>query len=150
MIKKIKDLISNLSGKEEVAEPDKELRLNNACAALLVEVAFADKDFDQKEKESLKISLLETYNLDEDAINEIILDADKSVEESTSLYSYTRIVNDEFEYDNKLDLLRNLWKVAFADGYLDKYEEHLLRKISDLIHISHSDYINIKLEIRGN
>ncbi len=150
MIKKIKDLISNLSGKEEVAEPDKELRLNNACAALLVEVAFADKDFDQKEKESLKISLLETYNLDEDAINEIILDADKSVEESTSLYSYTRIVNDEFEYDNKLDLLRNLWKVAFADGYLDKYEEHLLRKISDLIHISHSDYINIKLEIRGD
>ena len=150
MIKKIKDLISNLSGKEEVAEPDKELRLNNACAALLVEVAFADKDFDQKEKESLKISLLETYNLDEDTINEIILDADKSVEESTSLYSYTRIVNDEFEYDNKLDLLRNLWKVAFADGYLDKYEEHLLRKISDLIHISHSDYINIKLEIRGN
>ena len=150
MIKKIKDLISNLSGKEEVAEPDKELRLNNACAALLVEVAFADKDFDQKEKESLKISLLETYNLDEDTINEIILDADKSVEESTSLYSYTRIVNDEFEYDNKLDLLRSLWKVAFADGYLDKYEEHLLRKISDLIHISHSDYINIKLEIRGN
>ena len=150
MIKKIKDLISNLSGKEEVAEPDKELRLNNACAALLVEVAFADKDFDQKEKESLKISLLETYNLDEDAINEIILDADKSVEESTSLYSYTRIVNDEFEYDNKLDLLRSLWKVAFADGYLDKYEEHLLRKISDLIHISHSDYINIKLEIRGD
>ena len=150
MIKKIKDLISNLSGKEEVAEPDKESRLNNACAALLVEVAFADKDFDQKEKESLKISLLETYNLDEDAINEIILDADKSVEESTSLYSYTRIVNDEFEYDNKLDLLRNLWKVAFADGYLDKYEEHLLRKISDLIHISHSDYINIKLEIRGD
>tara|TARA_Y100000766_G_scaffold84766_1_gene72036 strand:+ start:37 stop:489 length:453 start_codon:yes stop_codon:yes gene_type:complete len=150
MIKKIKDLISNLSGKEEVAEPDKELRLNNACAALLVEVAFADKDFDQKEKESLKTSLLETYNLDEDAINEIILDADKSVEESTSLYSYTRIVNDEFEYDNKLDLLRNLWKVAFADGYLDKYEEHLLRKISDLIHISHSDYINIKLEIRGD
>tara|TARA_Y100000768_G_C23955399_1_gene672482 strand:+ start:749 stop:1201 length:453 start_codon:yes stop_codon:yes gene_type:complete len=150
MIKKIKDLISNLSGKEEVAEPNKELRLNNACAALLVEVAFADKDFDQKEKESLKTSLLETYNLDEDAINEIILDADKSVEESTSLYSYTRIVNDEFEYDNKLDLLRNLWKVAFADGYLDKYEEHLLRKISDLIHISHSDYINIKLEIRGD
>ena len=150
MIKKIKDLISNLSGKEEVVEPDKESRLNNACAALLVEVAFADKDFDQKEKESLKISLLETYNLDEDAINEIILDADKSVEESTSLYSYTRIVNDEFEYDNKLDLLRNLWKVAFADGYLDKYEEHLLRKISDLIHISHSDYINIKLEIRGD
>ena len=150
MIKKIKNLITNLSGKEEIVDEIGESKLNNACAALLVEVAFADKEFDEKEKESLKVSLLETYNLEEDAINEIILDAEKSIEESTSLYGYTRIVNDEFEYENKLDLLRNLWKVAFADGYLDKYEEHLLRKISDLIHISHSDYINIKLEIRGD
>tara|TARA_Y100001970_G_scaffold89796_1_gene113162 strand:+ start:2216 stop:2668 length:453 start_codon:yes stop_codon:yes gene_type:complete len=150
MIKKIKNLITNLSAKEEIVDEMGESKLNNACAALLVEVAFADKDFDEREKESLKVSLLETYNLEEDAINEIILDAEKTIEESTSLYGYTRIVNDEFEYENKLDLLRNLWKVAFADGYLDKYEEHLLRKISDLIHISHSDYINIKLEIRGD
>ena len=150
MIKKIKNLITNLSGKEEIVDEIGESKLNNACAALLVEVAFADKEFDEKEKESLKVSLLETYNLEEYAINEIILDAEKTIEESTSLYGYTRIVNDEFEYENKLDLLRNLWKVAFADGYLDKYEEHLLRKISDLIHISHSDYINIKLEIRGD
>ena len=150
MIKKIKNLITNLSGKEEIVDEMGESKLNNACAALLVEVAFADKDFDEREKESLKVSLLETYNLAEDSINEIILDAEKSIEESTSLYGYTRIVNDEFEYENKLDLLKNLWKVAFADGYLDKYEEHLLRKISDLIHISHSDYINIKLEIRGD
>ena len=150
MIKKIKNLITNLSGKEEIVDEMEESKLNNACAALLVEVAFADKDFDEREKESLKVSLLETYNLEEDSINEIILDAEKSIEESTSLYGYTRIVNDEFEYENKLDLLRNLWKVAFADGHLDKYEEHLLRKISDLIHISHSDYINIKLEIRGD
>ena len=83
-------------------------------------------------------------------IQEIIDDAQLTVNESTSLYGYTRIVNDEFEYNDKLDLLRNLWKVAYADDNLDKYEEHLLRKISDLIHISHSDYINIKLEIRDN
>ena len=150
MIKKIKDFITNLSGQTEDLEEKEESLLNNACAALLVEVAFADKEFDEQEKVSLRTSLLETYNLEESAINEIILDAEKSIEESTSLYGYTRVVNDEFEYQDKLDLLSNLWKVALADGYLDKYEEHLLRKISDLIHISHSDYINIKLEVRGD
>ena len=150
MIKKIKDFITNLSDQTENLEEKEESLLNNACAALLVEVAFADKEFDEQEKISLKTSLLETYNLEESAINEIILDAEKSIEESTSLYGYTRVVNDEFEYQDKLDLLSNLWKVALADGYLDKYEEHLLRKISDLIHISHSDYINIKLEVRGD
>ena len=150
MIKKIKDFITNLSDQTENLEEKEESLLNNACAALLVEVAFADKEFDEQEKISLKTSLLETYNLEESAINEIILDAEKSIEESTSLYGYTRVVNDEFEYQDKLDLLSNLWKVALADGYLDKYEEHLLRKISDLIHISHSDYINIKLEVRSD
>ena len=124
--------------------------LDNACAALLVEIAFADKDFDDTEKDSLRETLVKTYGLNEEEIEEIIQDADRSVEESTSLYGYTRIVNDEFNYEDKLDLIRNLWKVAYADGNLDKYEEHLLRKISDLIHVSHSDYINIKLEMRSD
>ena len=49
-----------------------------------------------------------------------------------------------------IELLSRLWKLAFADGSLDKYEDHLIRKISDLIHISHSDFIRIKLECRNN
>lgn len=150
MINKIKNLISNLSKKEEQNEELDSSLLDNACAALLVEIAFADKDFDDTEKDSLRETLVKTYGLKEEEIEEIIQDADRSVEESTSLYGYTRIVNDEFSYEDKLDLIRNLWKVAYADGNLDKYEEHLLRKISDLIHVSHSDYINIKLEMRSD
>ena len=116
----------------------------------MVEIAFADKDFDESEQDSLKKSLMECYKISEEEINEIIEDAEITVKESTSLYGYTRIVNDEFEYTDKLDLLRNMWKIAYADGNLDKYEEHLIRKTSDLIHISHSDYIKIKLEVRDN
>jgi len=150
MINKIKELITKFSNKEEIEEESDFSQLNNACAALLVEIAFADKEFDETEKTSLKLTLMETYAIEEADIDEIIKDAENTVAESTSLYGYTRIVNDEFEYDDKLSLLKNLWKVAYADGNLDKYEEHLIRKISDLIHISHSDYINIKLEVRGD
>ena len=150
MMDKIKDLITRFSTKEEITEESSSNLLDNACAALLVEIAFADKDFDETEKTSLKQTLIETYAIDESDIEEIIKDAEETVSESTSLYGYTRVVNDEFEYEDKLSLLKNLWKVAYADGNLDKYEEHLIRKISDLIHISHSDYINIKLEIRDS
>ena len=150
MINKIKDLITRFNTKEETTEDSSSNLLDNACAALLVEIAFADKDFDETEKTSLKQSLIETYSVDESDIEEIIKDAEETVSESTSLYGYTRVVNDEFEYEDKLSLLKNLWKVAYADGNLDKYEEHLIRKISDLIHISHTDYINIKLEIRDS
>ena len=148
MINKIKDLITKFGKEEEIQEESNLTLLNNSCAALLVEIAFADKDFDETEKASLKQSLIETYAIGEPDIEEIIRDAEDTVSESTSLYGYTSIVNTEFQYEDKLKLLRNLWKIAYADGYLDKYEEHLLRKISDLIHISHSDYISIKLEIR--
>ena len=124
--------------------------LDKACSALLIEVAFADKIFNESELVSLKDSLKETYNLQDDIINELIDDAEKTVEESTSLYEYTRVVNDEFTYTDKLELLSGLWKLALADGSLDKYEDHLIRKISDLIHISHSDFIRIKLESRDS
>ena len=150
MIKKLRDLISNFSEKTEDADIQDISDLDNACAALLVEIAFADKDFNESEQDSLKKSLMECYKITEEDINEIIEDAEITVKESTSLYGYTRIVNDKFEYPNKLNLLKNMWKIAYADGSLDKYEEHLIRKTSDLIHISHSDYIKIKLEVRDD
>ena len=150
MIKKIKDILSSFSKREEADSEDKISSLNQACSALLIEVAFADKIFEESEIIALKESLKEIYGLEDDVIDELINDAKKTVEESTSLYEYTRVVNDEFEYKDKLELLSSLWKLAFADGNLDKYEEHLIRKISDLIHISHSDFIQIKLDNRVN
>jgi len=148
MIKRIKDLLSNLSNQEEDVEDEKISSLDKACSALLIEVAYADKIFDESEIISLKESLKETYDIDDIIIDELISDAKKTVDESTSLYEYTRVVNDEFEYSDKLELLSRIWRLAFADGNLDKYEDHLIRKISDLIHISHSDFIKIKLENR--
>ena len=150
MIKKIKDILSGFSKQEEADSEDKISSLNQACSALLIEVAFADKIFEESEIIALKESLKEIYGLEDDVVDELINDAKKTVEESTSLYEYTRVVNDEFEYKDKLELLSSLWKLAFADGNLDKYEEHLIRKISDLIHISHSDFIQIKLDNRVN
>ena len=148
MIKSIKDLLSNFSKQEEDIKDEKISSLDKACSALLIEVAYADKIFDESEIASLKESLKETYNLDNKIIDELISDAKKTVDDSTSLYEYTRVVNDEFTYSDKLELLSRIWKLAFADGNLDKYEDYLIRKISDLIHISHSDFIKIKLENR--
>ena len=150
MIKRIKDLLSNFSNQEEEIEDKKMSSLDKACSALLIEVAYADKVFDESEINSLKESLKETYNIDEEIIHQLISDAKKTVDVSTSLYEYTRVVNDEFDYSDKLELLSRIWKLAFADGNLDKYEDHLIRKISDLIHISHSDFIKIKLDNKIN
>ena len=144
MLEKIKSLFFKTS-EEKTAEVQVTQTIDKTCASLIIEVALADKVFDESEINLLKNMLLETYSLKLDDANELIANAEKTVNESTSLYGYTREVNDNFDYQSKLDLLDQLWRMAFADGNIDKYEEHVVRKISDLIHISHNDFIQSKL-----
>ena len=147
MLKKIKSLFFKTS-EEETAEVQVTQTIDKTCASLIIEVALADKVFDESEINLLKKMLLDTYSLKLDDANELIANAEKTVNESTSLYGYTREVNDNFDYQSKLDLLDQLWRMAFADGNIDKYEEHVVRKISDLIHITHNDFIQSKLRNR--
>ena len=144
MLKKI----YNIFKKKVTETPDEESlsSISKACSSLLIEVALSDKDFDEEEINSMKEILKTTHGISDETINELVSNAKQTVDESTSLYSYTREVNDNFSYDDKLLLLQSLWDIAYADGNVDKYEEHLIRKISDLIYISHSDFIQAKLE----
>ena len=148
MLKKIKEHISNLSN-EPIEMADQEQKdteiINNACAALLIETALADKVFNEEEMISMKQTLNKVYKVDEQDIEELINESKKKVSESTSLYEYTRLINDLCNYEDKIRLISNLWSIAFADQHLDKYEEYLIRKISDLLHVSHKDFIQQKL-----
>ena len=148
MLKKIKEHISNL-GNEPSEKADQEQKdteiINNACAALLIETALADKVFNEEELISMKQTLNKVYKVDEKDIEDLINESKKKVSESTSLYEYTRLINDLCDYEDKIRLISNLWSIAFADKHLDKYEEYLIRKISDLLHVSHKDFIQQKL-----
>ena len=151
MLKKIKEHISNLSN-EPIEIADQEQKdteiINDACAALLIETALADKVFNEEEMISMKQTLNKVYKVDEQDIEELINESKKKVSESTSLYEYTRLINDLCNYEDKIRLISNLWSIAFADQHLDKYEEYLIRKISDLLHVSHKDFIQQKLLVK--
>ena len=145
MLKKIRSIFTRTS--EEVSEKEQvSQKIDKTCVALIIEVALADKVFDESEVNLLKEMLLKAYTLEASEIQDLIENAEKAVKESTSLYEYTKEVNDNFDYESKLNLVDQLWRIAFADGYLDKYEEHVVRKIADLIHISHNDFIQSKLK----
>jgi uncharacterized tellurite resistance protein B-like protein len=151
MLKKIKGYISELGNQPSDVENQEEKEkniINNACAALLIETALADKVFNTEEIDSMKKTLREVYEIDEKDLDELISESEKKVSESTSLYEYTRLINDLCDYQDKLKLINNLWTIAFADKHLDKYEEFLIRKISDLLYVSHSDFIQQKLSVK--
>ena len=151
MLKKIKGYMSEFGNQSSDSENQEEKAkniINNACAALLIETALADKVFNTEEIDSMKKTLREVYGIDEKDLDELISESEKKVSESTSLYEYTRLINDLCDYQDKLKLIQNLWAIAFADKHLDKYEEYLIRKISDLLYVSHSDFIQQKLNVK--
>ena len=147
MLNKIKSLFKK--EKKSVLPTKEDYNVNLTCASLIIEVALADKDFDVTEINLLKIILKDSYDISPEKIDSLIESAESTVENNTSLYSYTREINDSLNYEQKIDLLDGLWKISYADGTLDKFEEHLVRKISDLIHISHGDFITSKLKNRN-
>jgi|TARA_B110000263_G_C15006249_1_gene372898 uncharacterized tellurite resistance protein B-like protein len=123
--------------------------LDLACAALLIEVIKSDHELDQRETNEFLAVLRTTFEIDNDDLNELAELAEKEAHDATSLYEFTRLINDGYDYPKKMLLIENMWRIAFSDDELDKYEEHLIRRVSELIYISHSDFIRTKLNVRN-
>ena len=124
-------------------------RQNLVAAALLIETARADFTHDAEEQAALEQLLSSSLKLDKNQVHQLIVAADNKVDEATSLYEFTREINDHFTPDQKAQLIEAMWSVAYADGALSKYEEHLIRNVADLIYVSHRDYIRSKLAAQG-
>lgn len=120
-----------------------------AVAALLVEIARADHEVAPAERSSIRRMLAAAYGLDPGSAGELLARAERAVEESVSLYEFTRRLNDELSPDEKANAVEMLWRVAFADGRIDRYEEHLVRKAADLLYVPHRRFIRAKREAGG-
>ena len=134
---------------ETESEDSREHRMRIAAAALLIETARADFTQDGEEESALENLLCETLNLAHGEVHQLIELATKQVDESTSLYQFTREINDHYSAAHKIQLINAMWRVAYADGRLDKYEEHLIRQVAELIYVPHQEYIRSKLAARG-
>lgn len=119
-----------------------------ACIALLLETSMADEVLDESELVTLKDSLIKDFSIDEDEIEELIEISKKNIDDSNSLYDFTRDINDNLDSGERIKLIESMWKIAYADGNIDKYEEHIIRKVSNLIYVAHSDFIKAKINAR--
>jgi uncharacterized tellurite resistance protein B-like protein len=120
-------------------------QLQLACAALLVEISAADQHASAEEKQTLNQILRSTFGLDNARVEELWQLAAQESREATSLYQFTSLINANYGYQQKTALLQQLWQVAYADGRIDRFEEHLIRRIADLLHMTHGDFIRAKL-----
>ena len=144
MIRSLKALF----GKPDDTDPEElKHQLSLAAAALLIEMTRADYNVDSAEQRTLQGVLQAALDLDTLEVEKLLELAGTAADRATSLYEFTRLINDHYSRAEKLTLIESMWRVAFADGDLDKYEERLIRQVSDLVHVPHKEFIRLKLAV---
>jgi uncharacterized tellurite resistance protein B-like protein len=149
MIGKLKTLFEQIGAKNKDASITSPISKNLITAALMIEVMQADFSLDEREQQAFISVLKLSFDLDENEVIELEELAHAKVEEATSLYEFTRQINDNFSAGEKLELIKNMWRVAFADGEIDRYEDGVIRRVAELIYVAHSDFIRMKLEVKN-
>ena len=144
MIKNIKSFFEELLDVEEDQKQKHTVEL--ASAALMIEISLADDHIHDDERRVIKELLGKCFQLEENDIDALIKLAEEEVDHAVSLHEFTRLLNESFSTPDKIKVIENLWHVAYADSVIDKYEEYYIRKVADLLYISHSDYIQSKLK----
>ena len=135
MLKKIKSLL--LEKPSDSTPPKRSLEL--AAAALLVEAAIMDGNFDATEHDVIANLLSNRFSLNEGEVDELISEAKTEIENSVELYGFARTIKDSMEHDERVEIIEMLWRVVLADGVVDDYESNLIRRVSGLIYVSDRD-----------
>lgn len=133
-----------MTGSAGKGQVDQEHELRLASAALLIEMVHADDDIKEEEINAVVDALITTFKLTEKECNELVTMAEEEMKQATSLYDFTQLINNNFSQEQKARIVEMLWQVAFADNQLDHHEEHLVRKIADLLYVSHKDFMKAK------
>jgi uncharacterized tellurite resistance protein B-like protein len=121
-----------------------EHRLRLATAALLIEMMLQDDAEAEQEKQAVMTALREKFKLTLSETDELYELACKERKQATDYHQFTSLIAAHFSQSQKIRIIEYLWSVAYADGVLDKYEEHMVRRIADLIHVSHKDFLQAK------
>lgn len=119
-----------------------------AAAALFIEVLKSDFEQRDEEWDAVKSALHELFDLSNEEIEQITSLAEDEVDTAVSLRGFTSCINDNYSNEEKVKIVEMLWRVALADGVLDKHENHIMRKISALLYTPHKDYIRAKQQAR--
>lgn len=147
MIRRLFDQIAEALSKPDSAERDageRESAIRRATAVLMLDVALADKVFDEREIGHLQ-ELAETrFDLEPGEAAGLIATARKEAEAMVSLHQFTHFLHNHLSHEEKAGIVGMLWRIAYADGELDKYENALVLKISDLLYVSRGRVMRLK------
>ena len=145
MFKFLEKLISNEPNTVQISERDLQL----ATAGLFLEMVYADFEPHPDEQKQLVNALQNLFQLSQQEIDQLLREARQIREQRQDIWQFASLLKDHLEREQRLEILSNLWKIIFADSRVDKYEDALMRKITNLLGLDHSDMIETKLEVKN-
>ena len=149
MLAKFRQTVENLlSVEDERSDSDFEQLTSFAAAALLLEAAQTDNQFDASELAQIEVALVTHLGVDPGSIKQVLQSAQQHLDHATCLHEITSIINQNWAISQKINLVESMWRVVLSDQNLDPHEQHLMRKIKGLLHIPQSEYIAAKLRAR--
>ena len=134
--------------KEQKTSVTKKHKVEIAACALFIEMAKADGEFSDEERSFIISEMKNTFNLEDDCIDDLMVLAEQRVKESVSLYEFTGIINNTFSQPEKIELIESLWRLIYKDEKLSAYEDHLIKRIGATMNIEHKQIINAKLWVK--
>ena len=128
-------LLSFLTGQDAPALDERIDELQISVAALLIEAARMDSNFDAAERATIGRLLAERFDLAPEAVQSLVEQAEQKIEYSAQYFPFTHEICKRLSIEQRVEIIEMLWKVAYSDGVLDPYEDMLLRQIAGLVQV---------------
>jgi uncharacterized tellurite resistance protein B-like protein len=149
MLRKLAAFFDNAFADRADDPAAREQALRVATALLLIEVSKADFADDVAEDETMLASLKQFFALGDAAAALLLEEARSASDQAVELQQFTRRLHAQLSGAEKERVVEMLWQVALADRRLDKHEDHLVRRIAELLYVPHSDLIRIRNRVRS-
>ena len=147
MIKKILDQVTQVissPGEDEGDNSAREHALRMATAVLMIDVARADYVFDEDEFDHVLRLCESQFHLTPEEAAELVNAANEKAEDLVSVHEFTQVLHKNLDERDKARIIESLWRIAYADGRLDKYEDSLVLRISDLLYVNRALVMRLK------
>jgi len=150
VLKALRDKLNDTLRSSDGGDPaEREHALRLATATLLIEIVRADYREDLTENEAVFAELTRFFDLSEDEAAMLVRQAEQEADRAVTLQGFTRLLHERLSQNEKHAVIELLWRVALSDDHLDKHEDHLVRKLADLLYVSHGDLIRIRNAVIG-